>query len=76
MRAAAGSGGMRASRLTFARVAAAVPVGRALAVGRRGGIHPARGCLRRRKPGRYGIGPYRGLRQPLGMRLAAGFATI
>ena len=27
---------------------------------RRGGIYPARGTLRRRKPGRYGIGPYRG----------------
>ena len=31
------------------------------AAGRRGGIYPARGTLRRRKPGRYRIGPYRGL---------------
>ena len=34
---------------------------------RRGGIYPARGALRRRKPGRYGIGPYGG-----GVRVARG----
>ena len=40
--AAAGSGGMRASRPTFARVVEAAPVGRAFAMVRRGGPnHPA-----------------------------------
>ena len=58
----AGCGGMRASRPTTARAAAAVPVGPRRKNVRRGGIYPARGTLRRRKPGRYGIGPYRGLR--------------
>ena len=57
-----GSGGMRASRPTFARLAAAIPVGRAFAVGRRGGIYPARGRWRRRRVARddASIVPYRG----------------
>ena len=46
--AAAGSGGMRASRPTVARVVAAAPVGRASAMVRRGGPWPSRGTLRRR----------------------------
>ena len=60
--AAARSGGMRASRPTFARLAAAIPVGRAFAVGRRGGIYPARGRWRRRRVARddASIVPYRG----------------
>ena len=59
---AAGSGGMRASRPTFVRLAAAIPVGRAFAVGRRGGIYPARGRWRRRRVARddASIVPYRG----------------
>ena len=53
---------MRASRPTFARLAAAIPVGRAFAVGRRGGIYPARGRWRRRRGARddASIVPYRG----------------
>ena len=46
--AAAGSGGMRASRPTVARVVAAAPVGRASAMVCRGGPWPSRGTLRRR----------------------------
>ena len=46
--AAAGSGGMRASRPTIARVIEAAPVGRAFAMVRRGGPWPSRGTLRRR----------------------------
>ena len=46
--AAAGSGGMRASRPTVARVVAAAPVGRASAMVRRGGPWPSRGSLHRR----------------------------
>ena len=38
-----------ASRPTAARIDAAIPVCRALAVDRRGGIYPARGTLRRRR---------------------------
>ena len=45
--AAARSGGMRASRPTFARVVAAAPVGRAFAMVRRGGPWPSRGSLLR-----------------------------
>ena len=62
IRAAARSGGMRASRPTFARAAAAAPLGRAFAVGRRGGIYPARGRWRRRRVARddASIVPYRG----------------
>ena len=44
--AAAGSGGMRASRPTVARVVAAAPVGRASAMVCRGGPWPSRGTLR------------------------------
>ena len=47
--AAAGSGEMRASRPTVARVVAAAPVGRASALVRRGGPWPSRGTLRRRR---------------------------
>ena len=46
--AAAGCGGMRASRPTDARVVAAVRFGRSFRKVCRGGIYPARGCLRRR----------------------------
>ena len=47
VRNAAGCGGMRASRPTAARVAAAVPVGPRRKNIRRGGIYPARGTSRR-----------------------------
>ena len=59
--AAAGCGGMRASRPTAARGRVPFPFGRALAMVCRGGIYPSRGTLRRREPGGYGIRPYRGL---------------
>ena len=55
IRAAARSGGMRASRPAFARLAAAIPVGRTLAAVCRGGPWPSRGCLRR--PGAVGKPP-------------------
>ena len=45
---------------------AAIPFGRAFAAVRRGGPWPSRKTLRRRKPGRYRIGPYRGLLQRRG----------
>ena len=35
---------------------------------RRGGIYPARGTPRRRRPGRYGIGPYKGDTMLCGLR--------
>ena len=44
-------GGMRASRPTFARLAAAAPFGRALATACRGGPWPSRRSLRCGKPG-------------------------
>ena len=47
--AAVRSGGMRASRPTSARVAAAFPFGRTFAAVCRGGPWPSRGALRRRK---------------------------
>ena len=49
VRAAARSGGMRASRPTFARKVVAAPFGRALAAVRRGGPWPSRKAPRRRK---------------------------
>ena len=67
--AAAGCGGMRASRPTAARGRVPFPFGRAFAMVCRGGIYPSRGTLRRREPGGYGIRPYRGLCQ----REACGF---
>ena len=126
VRAAARSGGMRASRPTLARKAAAAPFGRALAAVRRGGPWPSRKTLRRCKvpgpmrasaptgvcynaegaasrsaacpplavgadsisargvcggagpPGRYRIGPYRGLlyRGGAASRLAAMFPVF
>ena len=57
--AAAGSGGMRASRPTVARVVEAAPVGRAFAMVRRGGPWPSR---KRVPPQRLFCG---GLRPPL-----------
>ena len=61
--AAAGSGGMRASRPTVARVVEAAPVGRASAMVRRGGPWPSRGTLRQCGVPRddASIVPYRGL---------------
>ena len=126
VRAAARSGGMRASRPTFARKVAAAPFGRALAAVCGGGPRPSRKTLRRRKapgpmrasaptggcynaegaaswsaacpplavgadsisargvfgglglPGRYRIGPYRGLlyRGGAASRLAAMFPAL
>ena len=126
VRTAARSGGMRASRPTFARKAAAAPFGRALAAVCGGGPRPSRKTLRRRKlagpmrasdptgvcynaegaasrsaacpplavgadsisargvcggaglPGRYRIGPYRGLlyRGGAASRLAAVFPVF
>ena len=57
-------GTMRASSPTGVCYSAEVAVSRSAAgppLVRRGGIYPSRGRSRRRGPGRYGIGPYRGL---------------
>ena len=61
--AAAGCGGMRASRPTDARVVVAAPFGRTFARVCRGGPWSSRGCLRRRGVPRddASIVPYRGL---------------
>ena len=61
--AAQGSGGMRASRPTVVLYVPHQPGNPRVSGARnlcRGGFHIRPGCLRRREPGRYGIGPYRG----------------
>ena len=66
--AAAGCGGMRASRPTFARAAAGVPVGRSCPGGHVGEGHAPPEPPRRRKPGGYGVRPCGGCISPLGRR--------
>ena len=64
--AAAGCGGMRASRPTFARAAAGVPVGRSCPGVREGHAPPE--PPRRRKPGGYGVRPCGDRISPVGRR--------
>ena len=59
----AGCGGMRASRPTAARMVEAILFGWVFATVCRGGACPSRKpCDAAGSPGRYGIGPYRGVR--------------
>ena len=75
--AATGSGGMRASRPTFARAAAAAPIGRAFAVVCRGGPWPSRGRSRHSKvPGRDESRPYAQPIRPLQTWRAATGPTV
>ena len=61
VRAAAGSGGMGHPALRPPGWRRPSRLAQNIKFVRRGGIYPARGTLRCRKPGRYRIGPYRGL---------------
>ena len=68
--AAAGCGGMRASRPTGTRVVVAIPFGRAFARGCRGGPWSSRGCSRRRRVPRDDLRPKSRTCGPVGLRNA------